>query len=501
MKRTIQLVIFLLLLSSIAITQTAPPPQPPPQLQPRSEAPPAQNPPATGGWSEERTISPAEAQELFRSVDEILQFVSKDTGLPIKHPVKRELASREQVEKLIEDRMKDDEDAKRLARSEIVLKKFGLLPRNFNLQSFLVDLLKEQVAGFYDSRKKTVFLLNWVAPDEQKPVLAHELTHALQDQNYDIEKWTKAIRSKNGDDIQADEALVARQAVLEGQGMVVLIDYLLAPQGGSLLQAPMVADAIVAGMAGAPGMSVYNRAPTFLQDVLLFPYRYGLSFERDLLMDGGRHKAFAGVFENPPRDSRQVMQPATYLAGQYVQPLTLPDLTSAAQSYKKHDVGSVGEFDVLVLLDQYGSPEDAKSLSPQWRGGYYWAARVPQPSGKPDKDPPQDTASIAIAYVSRWSRPEAASRFAAIYASGLPKRYKSVRKLTAASFNPDRRPPTAPAQSGSEIGSALTESVTFLTEEGPVVITPSGSMVVITEGFDPATAAKIRDAVLKPLSH
>ncbi|MFB3915452.1 MAG: hypothetical protein ACE14M_01900 [Terriglobales bacterium] len=490
MKRAIQLVLVLLLLASVLVAQTTPPP-------PASAPQPL---PATGDWTQEQTISPAQAEELFRSVDEILQFVSKDTGLPIKHPVKRELANREQVRKFVEDRMKDDEDSRRLARSEIVLKKFGLLPRDFDLRNFLVDLLKEQVAGFYDAKKKTVFLLDWIAPDAQKPVLAHELTHALQDQNFDIEKWTKAVKPKNDDDIQAEEALAARQAVLEGQGMVVLIDYLLAPQGASLLQAPTIADAVVAGMAGGSGMSVYNRAPMFLQHVLLFPYRYGLNFERDLLMEGGREKAFAGALESPPRDSRQVMQPATYLAGQFIKPLPMPDFAFLAHGYKKYDMGVVGQFDVSLLLDQYGSPEDSKSLSPHWRGGYYWAARIPQP-GIADKKASQDPASIAIVYISRWSRAEAASRFASIYAAALPKRYHSVQKLTPASFSSESGDPGGRAQSALQNGDELTEQLTFLTEEGPVIITPAGNTVVITESVDSATAVKIRDAVVKQLNH
>src|SRR5450755_5196835 len=87
--------------------------------------------------------------------------------------------------------MKDDKDAKRLERSSAVLKKFGLLPRNFDLPNFLVAMLREQVAGYYDPKTKTVNLLNWLDVEQQKPVLAHELTHALQDQSFDIEKWMK----------------------------------------------------------------------------------------------------------------------------------------------------------------------------------------------------------------------------------------------------------------------------------------------------------------------
>src|SRR4029453_15032217 len=85
-----------------------------------------------------------------------------------------------------------DEDAKRLRRSKLVLKKFGLLPRDFDLQTFLVALLREQVAGYYDPQTKTVKLLDWIDPEQQKPVLVHEPPHALEDQSFGLEKYMKA---------------------------------------------------------------------------------------------------------------------------------------------------------------------------------------------------------------------------------------------------------------------------------------------------------------------
>ncbi|MGB8008103.1 MAG: hypothetical protein WCF48_13320, partial [Terriglobales bacterium] len=127
----------------------------------------------------ETVVSPKEAKELFRSVDEILEFASQDTGLPIDHKVKRRLTKRDEVQSYIQKSMKEDKDAKRLERSSVVLKKFGLIPRDFDLPKFLVVMLREQVAGYYDVKTKTVNLLNWVDAESQKPVLAHELTHAL----------------------------------------------------------------------------------------------------------------------------------------------------------------------------------------------------------------------------------------------------------------------------------------------------------------------------------
>ena len=85
----------------------------------------------------EHRITPEEAKELLNAVDEVLKFDSGDTGLRIKHEIKRQLADREQVQTYIEARLKDDEDTQRLQRSEVVLKKLGLLPRDFDLQTFL----------------------------------------------------------------------------------------------------------------------------------------------------------------------------------------------------------------------------------------------------------------------------------------------------------------------------------------------------------------------------
>jgi len=127
------------------------------QNQDQPQTAPPQAPAGEGARAtQEATVSSKEAKELFRSVDEILQFASQDTGLPIKHKVKRRLTKRDEVQSYIEKSMKDDKDAKRLERSSAVLKKFGLLPRNFDLPNFLVAMLREQVAGYYDPKTKTV---------------------------------------------------------------------------------------------------------------------------------------------------------------------------------------------------------------------------------------------------------------------------------------------------------------------------------------------------------
>src|SRR5512143_1646992 len=137
---------------------------------------PQSQPAAPKAQAQKSKISSRDAQELLRSVDEIVKFVSEETDLPIRQPVKRELASADEVKALFRERLHDDQETQRLERSEAVLKKLGLVPRDFQLGPFFEALMEEQVAGFYDERTRMVYLLNWVEPWEQRPVLAHELT-------------------------------------------------------------------------------------------------------------------------------------------------------------------------------------------------------------------------------------------------------------------------------------------------------------------------------------
>ena len=442
--------------------------------------------PAPEANAQEKKISPKEAEELFRDVDEILHFASKDSGLPIKKEVKRRLTSRDEVVAYLEKNMAEDKDAQRLRRSELVLKKFGLLPRDFDLQTFLVALLREQIAGYYDPKTKTVNLLDWIDVEQQRPVLAHELTHALQDQSIGLEKWMKVGDTDLNDkkqptavDIENDEISEARQAVVEGQAMVVLVDYMLAPMGQSILGSPQIADALKETMlVGTSDSPQFKNAPIFLKEELTFPYRYGLDFEIQLLRTGGKERAFAATLASPPRTTRQIMEPKTYLSGEQIEPMRLPDFEHDFKNYERFDIGAIGEFDVAVLVDQYAGAQASSDLYPHWRGGYYYAAR---PKGNP-------AAPLSLVYVSRWSSPEKAAAFAAIYAQSLTKRYKQVKEVMQDEKSPPEDLQKVQFLPGAHI---------WLTEEGPVAIDVEGDSVLITESLDQTTTERLQARVVR----
>ncbi len=446
--------------------------------QTQSQTQPAQNSPTT-----EPVASSKQVKELFRSVDEILQFASKDTGLPIKHEVKRRLAKRDEVQSYIKKSIKEDKDAKRLERSSAVLKKFGLLPRNFDLPNFLVAMLREQVAGYYDVKTKTVNLLNWVDIEQQKPVLAHELTHALQDQSFGIEKWMKEAQDdidKKEDkpsikDIENDEESSARQAVIEGQAMVVLMDYSLAPTGKTLLNSPQFVEALKQTMlVGSADSPAFRDAPIFLKEELTFPYRYGLDFTAALLQAGGKEMAYAGAFKDPPKTTREIMEPRTYLAHEKLEPMKIIDMERDFKDYDPFDIGAIGEFDVDVLVQQYAGLKAAEAMYPEWRGGYYFAG---MPKG--DKSAP-----LGLLYASRWSSPAKAAEFAALYAKSLAERYQKRQELGSDGKVADDAPP-------ADSWRTLRGRHAWMTEEGVVVIEVRGAAVLISESLDDETTKRV----------
>jgi hypothetical protein len=314
----------------------------------------------------------------------------------------------------------------------------------------------------------------------QKAVMAHELTHALQDQSYDLEKMSKEdekIEKKGLTDLRAlvrnDEESTCRSAVMEGQGMIVLVDYLLAPAGKSVQDSPGFVDVMLSSMEKDRSSPIFDSAPLLLQDELIFPYRHGMKFIRDLLVAGGKQAAFKKVLDQMPQTTREVMQPQEYLAGRRVPTLFLPDLGFLKDQYEPFDAGAMGELDVNILLKVYANEQVAKSLSKEWRGGVYYAAGH---KGAQPKDA-NSTAHVGLYYISRWSGEDSARYFAKLYAAGLKPRYTALQHL-----------PPDPAKPGLD---------RYTSADGLIFIQQTGNVVVAVESFDPETADKLIQIGLK----
>jgi len=477
---------------TVAGAAALPPVLPAQQPTGTSQAPaggPTQAPAAPSSKGKSATanhITPEQAQQLFGLVDDLLKFSSEETGLPIKSTVKRQLTTRTAVENYLSEKFNDDEDAKRMQRSEIVLKKFGLLDRDFDLTPFLLSLLKEQIEAYYDPKTKTVNLLDWVSVDEQKPVLAHELTHALQDQHIDLEKWgdqTPDDVSLNSSDdtehLAKDELDTARSAVSEGQATAVMMDNILKPMGHSLIKDPEVVELIKQQMTGSSDSPILARAPLLLSESLLFPYREGLSFEQDVWMDKGQTAAFSGALDRPPTSSWEILNPREYEKGHIPPVPLLPNIHPLVDKlYQPYDIGQVGQLDLHILAGLFGGDEAARNLTPAWDGGLYWAGQLRSATAAARAS----TKSIALLYLSAWRNAASAQSFARLYARELGRKYSGLK--------PDMAAQSTVSGSGDEVVQV------FSTDEGPVVITTRGKLVFVSESFPLDLARKLTTLIL-----
>lgn len=433
-------------------------------------------------------VSPEDAQKILGLVRPTLKFASTDSGLPIRSGVNPRMISRDDLVTEMGAKKVDDEASKRLQAEELTIKKFGYVPRDFSTGKFVEGMYAEAVAGFYDPRTKAISLLNWVSPDSQLDVLAHELTHALQDQNFNLLSWehssTTAEPNAARFQVTESDALAesdARRAVVEGQAMVVLIDHQFEAQGiqARLQYLPGASSAMeqYLNMMPIPDTPVVHASPIFLRDALAFPYREGLVFELELLGTGGKDLAFRRVFARPPLNTHEILQPQAYLGRQVVHVPVIPDLSSLlADQYEVIDAGGLGELDIRSLIKQYDSSRLADIVSRGWRGSSYLVVKR---KGVPTEA--ATTADIALVYVSAWNSSITAHKFAEFYAQTVPKRYSTATAITTDCAGKD----------------CPLESFQFKTEEGNVSIEcRPNNLVLVMESFPPELATNLSTAIL-----
>ncbi|HEV8383506.1 MAG TPA: hypothetical protein VGQ11_01450 [Candidatus Acidoferrales bacterium] len=304
--------------------------------------------------------------EFLKLADEVLAEVSQIVSLPVKHPLKKSVRSREEIREFILREVHEERDAAKWYADQRALETFGLIPRGFDLQQFVVDLLTEQVAGLYDPKTKEFYISEATGPAELRMVMSHELVHALQDQHFDLKTWSEAARPN-------DDAELARHSVLEGSAFAGMLEYMLREQKMSVKDLPDLQQFIRSQMMGElDKQTQMGKAPAYIRDSLLFPYFAGTSFTQKLLRAGGSWEKFYEIFTKPPASTHQILHPELYLSGETLPPVPLaPAVGSISRDWKKLDENTLGEFGVHELLLQFLGEERAKRLSPAWAGDAY----------------------------------------------------------------------------------------------------------------------------------
>jgi hypothetical protein len=350
--------------------------------------------------------------EFLKAADEVLKQMSELLDLPIKEPLKKSLRSKQEIrDYLIREEKEDRTDQERYADSK-TLQAFGLIPKDFPLDAFMLDVLTDQVAGLYDPKSKEFYIADWIPADEQREVMSHELTHALEDQSFHIDPWIKAARPN-------DDAELAREAVSEGSALAAMVDYTMRDQSVGVRDLPdvslIIRSGAVAEMDKDPKLS---KAPGYIRDELLFPYLAGTGFSQQFLKAHSGWKDLHLIFQNPPVSTQQIIHPDLYLSNVKPEAVALPDWKNLApDDWKLLEENVLGEFGLGEVLKQFLGQQRADMISSAWKGDRY--ALFESAKSK----------NISLVFRIALDNPEDAARFFGQYSELLELKHTDRKEL------------------------------------------------------------------------
>ncbi|MEP6718600.1 MAG: hypothetical protein ABJB21_05630 [bacterium] len=425
------------------------------------------SPRATGQAQQRAAISSRAAREaaIVTTTAAVLEDTSKIRELPILRPVKSGAQSRTEIERMLVKNLYEQMTTNEMHATEVAYRKFGLAPAEFEYRPLIIKVLLEQVAGYYDPVASEFYLADWLEVETQKPVMAHELTHALQDQHFNLRRFQKW---PHGD----SDAELAAHALIEGDATLAMMVY--------MAKNPLVALAFTRSLSGGVNTEQFNKAPRALRESLIFPYLQGSEWATVVY----RRDGFAGLsaaFSKLPLSTEQILHPEKYLAYERPLRITLPDVsgllnaaekspaselptagrTLPAASWHRIDADVNGEWGYYLLLDQFlNAPAESRRASAGWAGDRYDVYEGANPG------------QVMIAHVSAWDTEADAREFFDAYVKRMRLRYAGAKAVEQSNEDQTRN-------SKRETRNLYA----WQTSEGRVVMELRGVRVTIIEGI------------------
>jgi len=403
------------------------------------------------------TSSAARNAALIAATQDVLKETSDLRQLSVLRAVQSSTQSRAEIERAVIKNLDEDTSSADTHAAEVTMKKLGLAPADFQYRALMIRVLTEQVAGYYEPKTRQFHLADWIDVDGQRPVMAHELTHALQDQHFDLrrfEHWPK------GD----SDAELAAHALIEGDATLAMVMYITSN--------PMRALTFLKSLGGM-GVETkeLDQAPRVLRESLLFPYQEGLNWTRALYKDGGWQEV-SQAFTTLPQSTEQILHPEKYFAHEAPVKVTLPDISSLlntksvraevaggskAQVTWKRLISDVnGEWGTYLLLDQFlKSSAESHQAAAGWAGDRYDVYE-------------NSSGQVVYASISAWDTENDAREFYDAYVKRTQLRYEGAEPLPNPSSNRS----------------------SWKTKDGMVTIEREGSRVFVIEGYPEAISAE-----------
>jgi hypothetical protein len=307
------------------------------------------------------------SSDVSAQMDEIEQQVQQLRGLQAASPLNRTVITTDELNDIVINDFFSDYTADEAADDVRELALIGLLPEGFDLYQFYVDLYTEQIAGFYDPEVQTMYVVGDEAFDGlQRMTYAHEYTHALQDQTWDMENGLNV----NDENCRLDtEYCAGVQSLIEG-------DATLTEQLWFITNATEEDRQQVLEFYGSYSSPVYDSAPLYMQQDFLFPYSQGLEFVNSLYEQGG-FSVIDADYSNPPVSTEQILHPERYPSDIPVT-VNMPDMSMVIPSdYRQVTENVMGEWYTYLILSYGNDPsyriddDQARAAAEGWGGDTY----------------------------------------------------------------------------------------------------------------------------------
>lgn len=285
-------------------------------------------------------------------VADIAAFVERTRGLRFEHPVAIDFLAEDdfRAELTATDRDLSDEDRVRLDQQVAEFRALGLISGDLDLLAEIDKLTGESTAAFYDPVTERIVVRGTDLDPAVRATVAHEVTHALQDQHFDLE----ALEDEAGDD-----GTVRIRSVVEGDSQVVERAYIDQELSGA--EQGEVQDRSAAAVEGADVGDV----PEVLQAVFGAPYAFGDPFVTYFHAQGGTSRV-DDLFEAPPASEAPLLDPRRY--GELPEPVDTPAIPDGASTIDEGELGSLSWF--LVLASRIDGRQALRAVD-GWAGDRY----------------------------------------------------------------------------------------------------------------------------------
>ena len=410
---------------------------------------------------------PTEAVLKYKSAFE--QLLPGMRKLPFKAVVKRDVTAREAMGEVLKKELDADATPEEFRGEELGMKALGLIPKDLNYKDILIKVYSEEIAAFYDPKTDTMHLIRepeaklkkkpgffesllgkkaGFDKDENKTVIAHELTHALADQNYDLDKMQAAAK---GD----DDRELALSSLIEGEATLTMLGAQMSDWSGDQIGKMRSEDLdrtfrlLGPLMVGIGGGESLKKAPPILAESLTFPYLRGVVFAARLTNDGD-WAAIDAAYKNPPLSTEQIMHPRKYKLEPDA-PIAVDLGELKVDGWKEACRNVVGEFQTSVLLSKY----DGRAAAAGWGGDAF--AAFEGPAGK-----------LGLVWATSWDTEADAKEYAA----------------SAAKFQ------TTKLGEGTQIPAEYPDVITRTAGDATFSVVRRGKDVAVVEGFDGATTSR-----------